>query len=73
MLSSCARLGLRSSSNCREPQMPEQPANNAPLKVGAGQDLPDTRNAIKVPALAEPEKPRSKTDACLTRPPSFGS
>ena len=72
-LSSCARLGLRSRAACREPQLPANLVNNAPLKVGPGMDLPETRNAVRVPELKEPEKPRSRTDPCLSRPPAYGS
>jgi hypothetical protein len=71
-LVSCSRLHLRKGAVCREPQVPIS-ANNAPLKVGPGLDLPDTRNAVKVPDLKEPEKPRSKSDPCLSRPPAYGS
>jgi len=71
-LGSCARLGL-SSNACRDPELPANLVNNAPLKVGPGLDPPDTRNAVRVPELKEPEKPRSKTDPCLSRPPAYGS
>jgi len=72
-LASCSRLGLSNKAACREPQIPANPGNNALLKVGPGLDLPDTRSAIRVPELKEPEKPRSKTDPCLSRPPTYGS
>ena len=38
-----------------------------------GLDAPDTRNAIKVPPLNEPERPRVPGDPCLSQPPSFKS
>ncbi len=72
LLSSCSWF-QRASASCREPIIPADPQDAAPLKVAPGQDLPDTRNAVKVPALNEPEKPRGKTDPCLSRPPSYGS
>lgn len=72
-LSSCGRMGLRSNAACREPELPAGLANNPPLKVVPGLDLPDTRNAVRVPELKEPEKPRSKSDPCLSRPPAYGS
>ena len=71
-LDSCARLGM-SRAACREPQIPANLGNNAPLRVAPGQDLPDTRNAVRVPELDAPEKPRSKSDPCLSRPPEYGS
>jgi hypothetical protein len=72
LLSSCSWFH-RGSTSCREPVVPASPADAAALKVAPGQDLPDTRNAVKVPALNEPEKPRSKNDPCLSRPPSYVS
>jgi uncharacterized lipoprotein len=63
---------MTGSSNCREPEIPAA-AENPPLRVPAGLDMPDTRNAVKVPVLAEPEKPRGKNDPCLSQPPSYGS
>ena len=71
-LGSCSRFGL-SRAACREPQIPANLGNDAPLRVAPGQDLPDTRNAVRVPELNEPEKPRSKSDPCLSRPPQYGS
>lgn len=72
LLSSCSWFH-RASASCREPTIPSDPQDAAPLKVAPGQDLPDTRNAVKVPALNEPEKPRGKSDPCLSRPPSYGT
>jgi uncharacterized lipoprotein len=60
------------SGKCREPAVPAAVENPA-LRVPAGMDLPDTRNAVRVPVLTEPEKPRGKTDPCLSQPPSYGS
>jgi hypothetical protein len=71
LLTSCSRFGFKAAS-CREPAVPVQPANNPSLKVAPGLDLPDTRNAVKVPELNEPEKPRGKDAPCLSRPPAYG-
>ncbi len=60
------------TGKCREPVVPAAVENPA-LKVPVGLNAPDTRNAVKVPALTEPEKPRGKTDPCLSQPPSYGS
>jgi uncharacterized lipoprotein len=60
------------SGKCREPVVPAA-AEAAPLRVPAGLDAPDTRNAVKVPPLGEPEQPRGKKDPCLSQPPSYGS
>jgi uncharacterized lipoprotein len=72
LLSSCSWLG-RHGDKCREPTVPGGLQNRPPLQAAAGMDLPDTRNAIKVPELTEPEKPRTRSDPCLSLPPSYGS
>jgi opacity protein-like surface antigen len=46
--------------------------NFPPLRVPAGLDAPDTRNAIKVPPLPETARARLPDEPCLTDPPSFG-
>jgi hypothetical protein len=71
-LSSCSWIG-RHGDKCRETAVPAGLQNHPPLKAGAGLDVPDTRNAVKVPELTEPEKPRTKSDPCLSMPPSYGS
>ena len=71
-LSSCSWLH-RHGDKCREPLVPSNLENRAPLRAAAGLDAPDTRNAIKVPELTEPERQRAKSDPCLSLPPSFGS
>lgn len=68
---SCSWLG-RSGSKCREPAVPVA-EDRAPLRAPAGLDAPDTRNAVKVPPLNEPERPRGKGDPCLSEPPPYGS
>ena len=40
-----------------------------PLKIPAGLDSPDTRAALKIPELNEPEVPRGPKDGCLEDPP----
>jgi uncharacterized lipoprotein len=40
-----------------------------PLQVPEGTDVPDTRNALKVPPVTTPEKPRD--GKCIDVPPSF--
>lgn len=59
------------SAKCREPAVGGAAQNMPPLKVPPGLDAPDTRNAIKVPPLDEPERPRAPGDPCLSMPPSF--
>jgi uncharacterized lipoprotein len=59
------------SARCREPAVGGEAKNLPPLKMPPGLDAPDTRNAIKVPPLNEPERPRGPSDPCLSQPPSF--
>jgi uncharacterized lipoprotein len=63
--------GRNRHAKCMEPNIGTQARNLPPLKVPAGMDSPDTRNAIKVPPLAEPERSRSPQDPCLSSPPSY--
>ena len=42
-----------------------------PLKAPVGLEAPDTRNALKVPALDVPERARGQDEACLDAPPPF--
>jgi uncharacterized lipoprotein len=59
------------SAKCREPAVGGVAKDMPPLKVPPGLDAPDTRNAIKVPPLDEPERPRAAGEPCLSMPPSF--
>jgi uncharacterized lipoprotein len=63
----------RHGARCREPAVGGEAKNLPPLKMPPGLDAPDTRNAIKVPALNEPERPRAPGEPCLSMPPSFKS
>ena len=42
-----------------------------PLRVPEGVDAPDTRNALRVPAVTVPEKPLD--GRCIDAPPSYGT
>ncbi|MFO1409215.1 MAG: hypothetical protein U1F06_02375 [Steroidobacteraceae bacterium] len=59
------------STKCREPAMKTGIQNGAPLKLPAGLDAPDSRGAVRVPELNEPEQPRGKRDPCLSMPPAY--
>ena len=69
--SGCSWMHRNRVSSCRELTVVDQANTAAPLRVPPGLDAPDTRNAIKVPELSEPEKPRRPTDPCLSRPPTY--
>jgi uncharacterized lipoprotein len=40
-----------------------------PLRIPTGLDGPDTRGALRIPQLNEPEAPRDSKGACLEDPP----
>jgi uncharacterized lipoprotein len=67
----CSWMHHGKHAACREPAIGAEARNLPPLKMPPGLDAPDTRNAIKVPPLDEPERPRAPTDPCLSQPPSF--
>ncbi len=47
--------------------------DNQPLQVPAGLQGPDTRSALPVPPLAEPERPRRADEPCLDAPPRYAN
>ena len=59
-------------SSCSKPQPYQSAENVAPLRVPDGADLPDTRNALRIPEVKAPERPADGT-ACLDHPPSYGA
>ena len=69
----CSWMHHGRSARCREPAIGGETVNLPPLQVPPGLDAPDTRNAIKIPPLTEPEHPRTNADPCLSLPPSFKS
>ncbi len=62
--------GCRSFS-CDAPPSHGSDETIPPLEVPAGMDPPDTRNALKIPELTEPERPRTEAEGCLDEPPSY--
>ena len=70
LLASCSWFH-HGARKCREPQMRAGFENRGPLVVPPGLDAPDTRGAVRIPALNEPETPRAPTDPCLSAPPDY--
>ena len=60
-------------SDCNKPQLYEQAQNLQALQVPAGLDPLNTRGALKIPELREPEAPRNVNDACLEEPPKYSN
>jgi hypothetical protein len=63
--------GCRSTASCSEPSDTGSGASIPPLEIPAGLEPPDTRNALKIPELTEPERPRTEAEGCLEQPPSY--
>jgi uncharacterized lipoprotein len=59
-------------SGCNEVQTYQTAQQVEPLRVPSGSDLPDTRNALKIPNLKTPELPRDPA-TCLEHPPPYGA
>jgi opacity protein-like surface antigen len=59
-------------SGCDEARPYQSATQGAPLRVPQGSDMPDTRNALKIPELATPELPR-EPGSCLEHPPALGT
>jgi hypothetical protein len=59
--------------NCNKPQVYANAGDLPPLKIPVGLDGPDTRSALRVPELNEPEVPRNAKDPCLDEPPPIAT
>jgi opacity protein-like surface antigen len=59
-------------TGCDEARPYQSARQVEPLRVPAGSDLPDTRNALRIPELATPELPR-EPGSCLEHPPVLGT
>ncbi len=57
--------------SCHKPQVYEEAKNMPPLRTPAGLDAIDTRQALKIPELREPEAPRPTDGPCLDEPPQL--
>jgi uncharacterized lipoprotein len=68
LLGGCKRL---LGANCNKPQVYATADSLPPLHIPVGLDAPDTRGALHVPELNEPEAPRGPKVACLDEPPPF--
>ncbi len=69
-LQGCAAINPFQTT-CAKPEDFAGAVDNAPLRVPAGKDMPDTRTALKIPALETPEAPRPVDSPCLDTPPKF--
>lgn len=69
LLAGCGRMSMAA---CPEPPKEiMQGGSIPPLEAPVGLETPDTSQALRVPDLAEPEKPRTRAQGCLDEPPSY--
>lgn len=76
LIASSAALGGCSQvfkTTCARPQDYATAIDNKPLQVPAGLQGPDTRSALPVPPLAEPERQRAASEPCLDAPPKYAT
>jgi uncharacterized lipoprotein len=66
-----AGCGSLFKATCAKPEDYAAVPDNPPLKIPAGLNAPDTRSAVPIPALKEPERPRSAAEPCIDKPPRF--
>lgn len=59
-------------TGCKELQPYQTARQGEPLRVPAGSDLPDTRNALRIPEVKNPELP-TEPGRCLDHPPAFAT
>ncbi len=57
--------------SCHKPQAYESSKSVARLRVPAGMEAPDTRDALVVPEVDSPEAPKSASGTCLDEPPRY--
>ena len=62
--------GCSSLSSCSKPGVYAMAQELPPLRMPVGLDGPDTRRAMQIPALNEPEAPLP-SDRCLEEPPEM--
>ena len=68
----CHFFRSASAKACHSPQPYQKAQTVAPLKIPTGLDAPDTTNALRLPALNEPQPAkRSGNQPCLDEPPPF--
>jgi hypothetical protein len=66
--SGCARWF---AGTCAQPGDFAGAVDNAQLKIPPGLSAPDTRAAMPIPPLSEPERPKSAETVCLDAPPPY--
>lgn len=70
LLAGCGMFG-GGTKRCHERQPYEAARSVPPLKSADGAPVPATRNALKIPEVAQTARERGPADPCLDEPPSF--
>lgn len=71
-LSGCHTLRAFTQSSCPEDRGAyTKAASIPPIRVPVGIDPPDTKSALQLPPLNEPDLPPGAKGACLDEPPRF--
>ncbi len=63
--------GTLFKATCVQPGDYADAVDLPPLKVPAGLQAPDSRRALPIPPLDEPERPRKPDEPCLDAPPRY--
>lgn len=63
--------GCSSMATCNKPGAYADAVEMPPLRMPVGLDGPDTRQAMQIPALNEPEVPLADGTTCLEEPPEM--
>ena len=70
MLGAC-RSGRPAS--CAKPGVYTEAQSVPPLRIPTGLEAPDTRGAMRIPDLNEPEVPLPKSAPCIDSPPKYSN
>ena len=70
LLSGCHLFG-KLTPDCHTPQEYQRAGQRPPLKVPAGLDAPNTKDALVIPTVELAPPPPGPKDACLDLPPRY--
>jgi uncharacterized lipoprotein len=70
LISGCHLFG-KLTPDCHTPQEYQRAGQVAPLKVPAGLDSPNTKDALVIPTVELAPPPPGPKDACLDLPPRY--
>jgi len=73
LLVACLALGAcrHGPAACTKPGVYAEAQSVPPLRIPTGLQAPDTRGALRIPELTEPEAPRAADSPCLDQPPRY--